>query len=192
MIPSHALAPDNDPVIFTDLHAQPLNVTSPDGTVTLHLDSKEFDFYLDIRPRALGEVIEGFDAIARRLGFMPMPEDEDPPEFKDGALRSYYVPIEPMGDADWAMPSLVPTAFGPFSMEIPAIDLAAMQEEIIELDDEWSAIRDAELQPASGAPTGPIAIPRPPLPYAPLARPPARRYEQTPTGPRRRGRHRAQ
>lgn len=123
MIPAHSLAESHDQVFFPTIsHDEPYEVVFHDETVKLYLDPADFDFHLDASSRALPSTVECYLNYARRLGFMPMPADECPPEVQDdGYVRLYLVPIEPVSDIRWEMPSLVETGMGPYSMEIPAI-----------------------------------------------------------------------
>lgn len=121
VIPAHSLAETNDQVFFPNFSTdQPYEVTFHDGTVRLSLDAAAFDFHIDASPRAIPAVVEGYIALARRLGFMVM-DDCEPELQDDGFVRVYLCPIEPIADVRYEMPSLAETAFGPYSMEIPAI-----------------------------------------------------------------------
>lgn len=151
----------------------------PDGTIRMVIDRPAFDFHLDVREKALNFLVAGFRRHLERLGFIEL-DDVEPELTEDGYVRMYWTPKEPISNTDYAMPSLIPTGIGPYSMEIPAISPWMEEEEMAELEHEALVLADI--------PTAPV--PLPPLPYGRPTPGPAR-YTTTMTGPRKRGRHRA-
>lgn len=187
VIPAHSFGPSEDtlgfPVIRDD---EPYESWSPDGTVKLFLCTAAFDFHLDQSARALPTVIRGYYDFARRLGFMPMDYDECPPELQDnGFVRSYLIPIEPVSDIRWEMPSLVETGIGPYSMEIPAVDPTMVVQNYARDLGSVTYMNDV-----ATLATGPITMPRTTTTTSRPGPGPAR-YQTTPRGAKRQGRHRA-
>lgn len=208
MIPAHNLADDADRVEFPELTRDAAYTAEfHDGTVRLYLHRGEFDFHLDRHPRALTSVYKGYLDHAHRLGFMPEDADECPPELlEDGFVREWLVPIEPISDVRFEMPSLIATGFGPYSMEMPVVDIAYAEvlpdpEEVDVYTMTTVVASTGEMVAiAANAATASVqtierpAVGLPPLPYAP---PPhvqaseSHEYEITWTGAKRRvGRHR--
>lgn len=91
-----------------------------DGTVELTINSTDFSFHIDAKASALPAVIQTFVRAANRLGFEVL-DDCEPELCDDGWIRVWLVPIEPVTDVKYEMPSLVETGYGPYSMEIPVV-----------------------------------------------------------------------
>lgn len=193
MIPAHHLVPTADlPDIPAIDPGTPYVSTWHDGTVTLYLDPRKYDFHMDSSPSAEPATRHAYTRLAERMGFEVMHEDECPAELLDnGMVRVYLVPIESFSEEEWAMPSLVETGFGPFSMEIPVVNSRVVQERD-EFHETFRVVVPEEVVPIDyqEMQTGPLTSfgGLPPLPYKPP--PITDRYEQTFFGQRKIGRHR--
>lgn len=98
--------PDAPPV---ELLPGRLTWTSELGFVKLVLDTKNFDFHMDVEPGALAPVVAAAITQLHFLGFEPLDEDECEPELlRNGGTRIYLVPIVPLDDAP-----LIPAQCGP-------------------------------------------------------------------------------
>lgn len=183
MIPAHRWTETSGATLLPTYDPQKRSEFAwPDGTVRVVIDNPANVFYIEASAQAMPSTLKAVRLHLERIGLSPEPSEECEPEMQDdGYIRIYYAPIESYSDDEalYAMPSLAETGFGPFSMEIPAISQALIEEDVrrcermVVTEDDVST----DIRPAL-----------PPLPYAP---PTSRRYEQATTGPKPRGRHRS-
>ncbi|MCG8926665.1 hypothetical protein [Lentzea sp. CC55] len=69
------------------------------GRVRFHLDTEEFDFYVDVAPGTASAWISLTLTYMALLGYEPIPLNECEAELlDDGWVRRYFVPIEPVED----------------------------------------------------------------------------------------------
>ncbi|XVV02750.1 hypothetical protein ACQPW3_36185 [Actinosynnema sp. CA-248983] len=82
------------------------------GQLIIHLDTIAFDFHMDVAPDASIEWVRGGLAYLDLLGYEPIPLEECDPELLDNDwVRRYFVPIDPIDDAE-DVPFIAPPRVG--------------------------------------------------------------------------------